>query len=131
MPKLFIQERGGRRQGLFITQVPKVLWWRFLICWYQNIGDFYWMIGWFIKVSVHSFQPTVVIYRWGNFVYHNWGCTSNYRPLSYPFILLLWISRLMLLLLLTLGVDWLGSEITNQDRQCYNGCQVSAAFLCY
>ncbi len=31
------------------------------------------------------FQPLIVIYRWGDFVYHYWGNTSIYRPLSYPF----------------------------------------------
>ena len=29
--------------------------------------------------------PLSVIYRKGNFVYHHKGCTSIYRPLSYPF----------------------------------------------
>jgi len=42
-------------------------------------------IGWFIKLSVHTFQTIIVIYRMGNFVYHHWRCTSIYRPLSYSF----------------------------------------------
>ena len=44
------------------------------------------LIGCSIKSSVQTFQPLVVIYRRGNFMYQNyWGCTSIYRPLSYPF----------------------------------------------
>ena len=39
------------------------------------------MIGCFIKWSVQLFQPIIVIYRRRN---HYWGCTSFYRPLSYP-----------------------------------------------
>ena len=33
------------------------------------------------------FQQLIVLYKIGNFVYHqyHWGCTSIYRPLSYPF----------------------------------------------
>ena len=27
----------------------------------------------------------VLIYRRGNFLCHNWGCKTIYRPLSYPF----------------------------------------------
>ena len=34
------------------------------------------MIGWFIKLSVKTFKPLIVIYREGNFVYHHWGCAS-------------------------------------------------------
>ena len=33
-----------------------------------------------------TFQQIIVIYTRGNFVYYYWRCTSNYRPLSYPFI---------------------------------------------
>ena len=40
-------------------------------------------IGWFIKLSVQTFQPLIVIYS--NFVYHSWVRTSIYRPLSYLF----------------------------------------------
>ena len=46
------------------------------------------LIGWFIKLSVQTFQPLIVIYRKGNFVYRDWGCTSICRSLSYPFRLL-------------------------------------------
>ena len=39
----------------------------FFIRWLCNFGDFYWnLIGWFIKLSVQSFQPLIVIYRRGN-----------------------------------------------------------------
>ena len=31
------------------------------------------------------FQSLILIYRRGNFMYHHWGCTSIYWPLSYPF----------------------------------------------
>ncbi len=31
------------------------------------------------------FQPLIVIDRMGDFMYHHWGCTSFYRPLSYLF----------------------------------------------
>ena len=34
---------------------------------------------------VLTFQPLTLIYRRGYSVYHNWGRTSIYRPLSYPF----------------------------------------------
>ena len=33
------------------------------------------MIGWFIKLNVQTFQPLIIIYMRGNFVYHHWGCT--------------------------------------------------------
>ena len=57
----------------------------FLMCWLNNFEDFYWvLIGWFIKFSVQTFQPIILIYRRGNFKYHK-GCTLIYRPLSYPF----------------------------------------------
>ena len=42
------------------------------------------LIGCFIKFSVQTFQPLILITRMGNFLYHYWGCTSIYRPLSYP-----------------------------------------------
>ena len=31
------------------------------------------------------FQPLIVIYKMGNFVYYHWRFIFNYRPLSYPF----------------------------------------------
>ena len=36
-------------------------------------------------MSVFTFQPLILIYGRDNFVYHHWGCTWVYRPLSYPF----------------------------------------------
>ena len=52
----------------------------------KTLGTFNkFLIGWFIKLSVLTFQPLIEIYRRGNFVYHHSGYTSIYRPLSYPF----------------------------------------------
>ena len=39
----------------------------------------------FVKLSVQTFQPIIVIYIRGNFVCHHLGCTLIYRPSSYPF----------------------------------------------
>ena len=39
----------------------------------------------FLKLSVQTLQPLIVIFRRGNFLYNHWGCTSIYRQLSYPF----------------------------------------------
>ncbi len=40
--------------------------------WFNNHGDFYLMlIVWFIKLSVQTFQPLIVIYRRDDFVYHH------------------------------------------------------------
>ncbi len=78
------RERGDNKK--FITLVPKVLKWRFLICCLNNFGDFYWiLIRLFSTQSVHTIQPLIFIYRMGNFVCHHWGFRSIYRPLSYPF----------------------------------------------
>ena len=38
--------------------------------------------NWLINLSVQTFQPLIVIYIMGNFVYHHWGLI--YWPLSYP-----------------------------------------------
>ena len=35
------------------------------------------MIGYFIKLSVKMFQPLIVIYRKGDFVYYHWGNTNT------------------------------------------------------
>ena len=51
-----------------ITQVPKFL--LAFICLTT-------LIGLFIKLSVLTFQPKIVIYRRGNFVYHHCGCTVH------------------------------------------------------
>ena len=45
----------------------------------------------FIKLNVQTFQPLILINRRGNFVYTHWGCTSIYRPLSFPYRSLLYI----------------------------------------
>ena len=41
--------------------------------------------GLLFKLSHQTFQPLIVIYITGHFVYHHWNCSSIYRPLSYPF----------------------------------------------
>ena len=44
------------------------------------------------------FQPLIIIYKRGNFVYHHKGyCTSIYRQISYPFRSLINIPVLRLL----------------------------------
>ena len=48
------------------------------IRWLNNFWDFF-------EFCFKSFQPLIVIYRRGNFVYHHWVCTSIYRSLSFPF----------------------------------------------
>ena len=40
----------------------------------------------YIKLGVQTFQPLIVIYLRVNLVNHYWGCTSIYRPLSYPWL---------------------------------------------
>ena len=71
--------------GLFITLVPKLSW-CFLIRWLNDFGNFYLiLIGWFINLSVQTFQQLILIYIRDNFVYHYLGCTSIYRPMSYSF----------------------------------------------
>ena len=68
-----------REQEAVYHTCPQSLQLRFLIHWLNNFRDFYWiLIGWFIKLSVQSFQPLIVIYGRGNFVYHHWECTSIY-----------------------------------------------------
>ena len=57
--------REGVDNGLFINLVPS-----FLIRWLKNFGNFYWiLIGWFIMLSVPTFQLLILIYRRGNFLY--------------------------------------------------------------
>ena len=53
---------------MFITLVPKVLYFYILIRWLNNFGDFLILISGFIKLSVQSFQPLIIIYRKGNLV---------------------------------------------------------------
>ena len=69
---------------LFITLVTKAKY--FLIRWLINLGDLNWiLIGWFIQLSVLTFQPLIVIYIWGNFVYYHLEGTLFYWPSSHPF----------------------------------------------
>ena len=73
-------ERG---RWMFITLIPKFLYCRFLLRWLNNFGWF--LIGWFIRLNVQTFQPLIVKYRSSKFVYHDRRCTSICRSLSYPF----------------------------------------------
>ena len=60
----------GGEIGLFITLVPKILQQRFLICWLNNFVDFYWIsFGWFIKLSVQTIPPLILMYRKGILVF--------------------------------------------------------------
>ena len=34
--------------------------------------------------SLQSFLLMILIYKWGHWVYHNWGKTINYHSLAYP-----------------------------------------------
>ena len=50
------------------------------------VGLKFWGLGWCIKLSVQKFQPLILIYKRDDIlVNHDWGCTSIYRQLSYPF----------------------------------------------
>ena len=51
----------------------------------------------FIKLKVQTFQPIILIYRNGDFVYNHWGSTSIYQPLSYPFRSLFFLKRLCII----------------------------------
>ena len=109
---LLLDHREGGDIGLIITIVPKVLYYRFLIRWLDNFGDYYWiLIGWLIKLSVQTLPILIVNYRTGNFVYHNWGCTLIYRPLSYPFrSLKTWPLYCCLILLCNTTMDIKGKD---------------------
>ena len=106
----FSQE-GRRHWAVYYTGTQSFI----IICWFNHFGDFYWiLIGWFTKFSFQSCQPLILIYRTGNFLYHHYGCTSVYRPLSYPFKSL-YISPLCLL-----GAKLLYNSII-QKKICWNG----------
>ena len=75
------RERGSL--GLFITLVPQVLKF-FLFFGLTTLGTFT-EFRWFIKLSVQTFQPLILIYKSCNLVCHHWGCTSIYRLLYFPF----------------------------------------------
>ena len=52
----------------------------------QQLWELELNFDWLVKeVECPKFQPLIVIYRSGNFVYHHLGCTPIYRPLSYTF----------------------------------------------
>ena len=85
-------------QGFIIAKIHNSKSWRkgttgYLLLWspkfktniflfVNNFGDFSLiLISWFIKLSVRTFQPLIVIYIRD---YYYQRCTSNYRPLSYP-----------------------------------------------
>ena len=74
--------QGGRGLWAVYYTSPQ----SFNIRWLNSFGDVNCiLIDWFIKLSVQIFQPLIVIYKKGIFVYHQWGCTLIYRPFSYPF----------------------------------------------
>ena len=76
--------RDGGDNGLFITQVTKVLY-RFNVSWLKTFGtsmNFDWLV-YFIECTNDS--TAIEIYKRGNFVYHYLWWTSIYRPLSNPF----------------------------------------------
>ena len=89
-PTLSKVRKGWDIIWLFITLVPKVWWYLGKVSNFFGLTSLgpitYWFfIGWFIKLSVQTFQPQIVIYRSVYFVYHHWGCTIINQPLSYPF----------------------------------------------
>ena len=72
--------QGEKDIGLFIKTSPQSL---FLLV--SNFGDFYWsLIGWLVKLIVQTFQPLIVIYWRGTYVYQHWECAPFYRLLNYP-----------------------------------------------
>ena len=76
--------RERKDNGFFNTLVPKVFKIKFsYICWLNNFKDF--SEFWLVDSLSWVFQPLILIYRRGNFVYHYLGCILIYRPLSYPF----------------------------------------------
>ena len=79
---LRIRSEIVRDIGLFITlcTCPQC----FLITFSVSFGTFYLiLIGWFIRVSIYTFQTLILIYSRGNFLFEYY--TSIYRSLSYPF----------------------------------------------
>ena len=73
---LQILSEGRGHWALYYTS-PQSLIITFSIRQLNNLEDYYSiLIGWFIQFSVKKFQPLIVIYRMGNFVYHHLGCTS-------------------------------------------------------
>ena len=68
-----------------LIHYPKIYINIFLFVGLTTLGTLVILINWFIKLSVQTFQRLIQIYRLGYFVFHNWGCTSIYWPLSYLF----------------------------------------------
>ena len=87
--KGYIFKEGGDN-GLFIALVPKVFNNVFLFVGLTTLG---FLIGWLIQ----TFQRLILIDVKGKFVYENFGCTSIYRSLSYPFRSLIYITFFLLL----------------------------------
>ena len=84
MPRLTIRaNQRDKGQLAVITLVPKVLTFSYWLA--KQLWGLWILIGWFIKLSVQTFQPIIGIYRRGNFVYNHYICTSIYWLLSYPF----------------------------------------------
>ena len=64
--------RGERSMVCLLHYSPK-FYNMILNFWINNFVEIVWIvIGWFFKLSVQTFQPLFVIYRWDNFVYHHW-----------------------------------------------------------
>ena len=61
--------QGGRGHWAGSSLIPKVFSDVFL---FDDFSDFHYiMIFWFIKLSVHTFQPLKEIYRMGNLVHNH------------------------------------------------------------
>ena len=67
------------------------------------------------KFSVKTFQPLIVIYRRGNFVYHHWA--NIYWQLSYSFKFLVLNLNLLIRTLLS-------KSINIQKRKCFKGASM-------
>ena len=81
---LFSWERGGTI-GCLINKSPKFYINGFLFVRLTTLGtliEFLYLCC-FIMFSI-IVSTIILINRRVNFVYHHWGCTSIYRPLSYP-----------------------------------------------
>ena len=83
---LCISNKQRGREHWAVLVIPKVLYLRFIICWLNNFGDFHRiLIGWLSNRVSKTFQSQIVIEIMANFVYHHWGSTTIYQPLSYLF----------------------------------------------
>ena len=72
--------QGGREHwAVYYTRLQSFI----ITCSYslaQQLGSLIKFISCFMKLNVLAFPQRIC-----NFVYHNWGCTSIYQPLSHPF----------------------------------------------